>query len=54
MGFGLSKMFQRHTPEAALGNVTVTLRGTSGSIVHTADLPFTIVDQLPPLDPACL
>ena len=43
----------RATAAAALGDVTVTLRGTSGTIVHTVDLPFMVVDQLPPLDPSC-
>jgi hypothetical protein len=41
----------RASAAAALGDVSgVTLRGTSGSIVHTANLPtFTVVEQLPPL-----
>jgi hypothetical protein len=39
----------RAATNAALGAVTVTLRGTSGTIVHTGDLSFTVVDQLPPL-----
>jgi hypothetical protein len=34
---------------APLTTVTVTLRGTSGAKVKTADVLFTIVDQLPPL-----
>lgn len=33
---------------APAGNATVTLRATSGSIVHTADLPISVVSQLPP------
>ncbi len=40
----------RATTAAPLGDATVTLRGTSGTIVHTVDLPFHIVDQLPPPD----
>jgi hypothetical protein len=41
----------RATPGAALGDVSgVTLRGTSGNLVHTANLPtFTVVDERPPL-----
>lgn len=43
----------RASTAAELMNVSgVTFRGTSGSIVHTAQLPaFTVVDQLPPLPP---
>lgn len=41
------------TSDTALGDGTVTLRGTSGTIVHTLDLPFHVVDELPPLDPSC-
>jgi hypothetical protein len=33
--------------DAALGDATVTLRATSGSIVHTLDLPISVADQLP-------
>ncbi len=32
---------------AALGDFTITLRATSGSIVHTRDLPIKVVDELP-------
>jgi hypothetical protein len=32
---------------AALGDATVTVRATSGSIVHTLDLPISVADQLP-------
>jgi hypothetical protein len=32
---------------AALGDATVTVRATSGSIVHTLDLPLTVADHLP-------
>ncbi len=40
------------TAAAPLGDATVTLRAMSGNgnIVHTIDLPFTIVGQLPPPD----
>jgi hypothetical protein len=30
-----------------LGDATVTVRATSGSIVHTLDLPLTVADHLP-------
>jgi hypothetical protein len=33
--------------DAALGDATVTVRATSGSIVHTLDLPISVADQLP-------
>jgi hypothetical protein len=33
--------------DAALGDANVTLRATSGSIVHTLDLPISVADQLP-------
>src|SRR5215210_2231202 len=33
--------------DAALGDVNVTVRATSGSIVHTLDLPISVADQLP-------
>ena len=33
--------------DAALGDATVTIRATSGSIVHTLDLPISVADQLP-------
>ena len=33
--------------DAALGNATVTVRATSGAIVHTLDLPISVADQLP-------
>ncbi len=39
----------RATADAPLGDATMTLRGTSGTIVHTADVRFMVVDQLPPL-----
>lgn len=44
----------RASTSAALANVSgVTFRATSGSIVHTVQLPtFTVVDQLPPLPPS--
>jgi hypothetical protein len=32
---------------ATLGDATVTVRATSGSIVHTLDLPISVADQLP-------
>jgi hypothetical protein len=32
---------------AALGDATLTVRVTSGSIAHTLDLPITVADQLP-------
>jgi hypothetical protein len=33
--------------DAALGDATVTVRATSGSIVHTLDLPISVADRLP-------
>src|ERR687890_262849 len=33
--------------DAALGDATVTVLATSGSIVHTLDLPISVADQLP-------
>ena len=33
--------------DAALGDDNVTVRATSGSIVHTLDLPLSVTDQLP-------
>src|SRR5829696_1348339 len=33
--------------DAALGDATVTVRATSGTIVHTLDLPISVADQLP-------
>ena len=33
--------------DAPLGDATVTVRATSGSIVHTLDLPISVADQLP-------
>ena len=33
--------------DAALGDANVTVRATSGSIVHTLDLPISVADQLP-------
>jgi len=33
--------------DAALGDATVTVRATSGSLVHTLDLPISVADQLP-------
>jgi hypothetical protein len=33
---------------SALGDATITIRGTSGSIVHTVDHFISIVDQMPP------
>ncbi|MGH2559530.1 MAG: hypothetical protein ACRDJH_10730 [Thermomicrobiales bacterium] len=33
--------------DAALGNATVTVRATSGAIMHTLDLEFWVVDELP-------
>ncbi len=33
--------------DAALGDATVTVRATSGSIVLTLDLPISVADQLP-------
>jgi hypothetical protein len=33
---------------AAVGNATVTVRATSGAIVHSIDLPIAVVDQPPP------
>jgi hypothetical protein len=33
--------------DAALGDATLTVRATSGSIVHTLDLPISVADQLP-------
>jgi secreted trypsin-like serine protease len=33
--------------DAALGNASVTVRATSGSIVHTLNLPISVADQLP-------
>jgi hypothetical protein len=33
--------------DAALGDATVTVRATSGSIVHTLNLPISVADQLP-------
>lgn len=46
-----TSVYFRATTTAALGNVSgVILRGRSGNIVHTIELPtFTVVDQLPPL-----
>ena len=32
---------------AALGDATVTVRATSGSIVHGLDLPISVADHLP-------
>lgn len=36
---------------AALATTTVTLRATSGSVVKTGDVRFSVVNQLPPLPP---
>jgi hypothetical protein len=33
--------------DAAVGDATVTVRVTSGSIVHTLNLPISVADQLP-------
>ena len=33
--------------DAALGDATVTVRATSGSIVHNLSLPISVADQLP-------
>ena len=33
---------------SALGDATITVRGTSGSIVHTVDHFISVVDQMPP------
>jgi hypothetical protein len=33
--------------DAALGDATVTVRATSGTIVHTLNLPISVADQLP-------
>ena len=33
--------------DAELGDAMVTVRATSGSIVHTLDLPISVADQLP-------
>ncbi|MDQ3862206.1 MAG: hypothetical protein M3317_01645 [Actinomycetota bacterium] len=33
--------------DATLGDATVTVRATSGSLVHTLDLPIAVADQLP-------
>lgn len=33
---------------AAVGSATVTLRASSGAIVHTVTLPISVADQLPP------
>jgi hypothetical protein len=33
--------------DAVLGDATVTVRATSGSIVHTLNLPISVADQLP-------
>jgi hypothetical protein len=33
--------------DAALGDATVKVRATSGSIVHTLNLPISVADQLP-------
>lgn len=33
---------------SALGDSTITIRGTSGSIVHTVDHFISVVDQMPP------
>jgi hypothetical protein len=33
--------------DAAVGDATVTVRATSGSIVHTLNLPISVADQLP-------
>lgn len=33
---------------AALGTTTVTLQGTSGTLVHTVRLDLSVADQLPP------
>ena len=33
--------------DAPLGDATVSVRATSGSIVHTLDLPISVADQLP-------
>ena len=35
---------------AALGNATVTIRATSGSIVHTIEREIWVVDELPPCE----
>ena len=35
------------TGDAELGDAMVTVRATSGSIVHTLDLPISVADQLP-------
>jgi hypothetical protein len=33
--------------DAELGDATITVRVTSGSIVHTLDLPISVADQVP-------
>ncbi len=33
--------------DAALGDATLMVRATSGSIAHTLDLPISVADQLP-------
>ena len=33
--------------DTALGDATLTVRATSGSMVHTLDLPISVADQLP-------
>jgi hypothetical protein len=42
----------RAATDAPLTTATITLRGTSGSITHTGDARFTVVEQLPPLPPS--
>jgi hypothetical protein len=45
---GVSTPFKlQASGDAALGDATVTVRATSGSIVHTLDLPISVADQLP-------
>lgn len=36
------------SPDTPLGDHVVTLRGRSGSLTHTAEVGFTVVDELPP------
>jgi len=45
---GVSTPFKlQASGDAALGYATVTVRATSGSIVHAWDLPISVADQLP-------
>jgi RTX calcium-binding nonapeptide repeat (4 copies) len=47
-GVAITPFRLRAAANAAAGTATVTLRATSGPIVHTADLPISVVAQLPP------